>query len=192
MVNLQGIVAVRRSKMWMVMRRAIAIAVAGVSLAGCSSVSWDMFKSTPPTLQVQLDSMPPGADARTSLGPGCKTPCSVTVPVPDASFSVSYTLNKYLSATVPVNVIKTPGDFSTPATITTDPNPVFAELQPATPPKPVKKPHRPKKPKPATAAPAAAPATGSPFPDPNAAPPPPPAPATPAPAPAAPAPAPKR
>lgn len=159
------------------MRRVIAIAVAGVSLAGCSSVSWDMFKSTPPTMQIQLDSAPPGAEAHTSLGPGCKTPCSVTVPVPDASFSVSYTLAKHQPATVPVNVVKNPGDFSTPATATTDPNPVFAELAPATPPKPVRKPHRPKKPKPAAAAPAAAaPAAapaGSPFPNPNAAPPPP-------------------
>ena len=156
----------------MVMRRAIAIAVAGVSLAGCSSMSWDMFKSAPPNMQIQLDSNPPGADALTSLGPGCKTPCSVTVPVPDASFSISYTLAKYQPATVPVNIIKNPGDFSTPATVTTDPNPVVAALQPATPPKPVKKPHRPKKPKPAPAAAAPAPAAGSPFPDPNAAPPP--------------------
>jgi hypothetical protein len=160
--------------MWMAMRRVIAIAVAGVSLAGCSSVSWDMFKSAPPNVKIQLDSTPPGAEARTSLGPGCKTPCSVNVPVPDASFSVSYTLAKYLPATVPVNVIRNPGDFSTPATITTDPNPVFAELQPAPPPKPVKKPHRPKPKKPKAAAPAA-----SPFPDPNAAP----APAAPAAAP---------
>ncbi|MDE2375955.1 hypothetical protein [Bradyrhizobium sp.] len=161
------------------MRRVIAIAVAGMSLAGCSSVSWDMFKSTPPTVQIQLDSTPPGAEAHTSLGPGCKTPCSVTVPLPDASFSVSYTLAKHLPATVPVNVLRHPGDFTTPASVTTDPNPVFAELQPAPPPKPVKKPHRPKRPKPAAAAPAA-----SPFPDPNAAPPPPaagPAPAAPTP-----------
>jgi hypothetical protein len=162
LVGLWRFVAVK----WMVMRRVVTIAFAGVSLAGCSSVSWDMFKSAPPTVQVQLESNPPGADARTSIGPGCKTPCSVSVPAPDAPFTVSYALNKYQPATVPVNVTKNPGDFSTPATITTDPNPVFAELQLATPPKPVRKPHRPKAPK---AAPAAA---GSPFPDPNAAPPP--------------------
>jgi hypothetical protein len=53
---------------------------------------------------------------------------------------------------VPVSVIKNPSDFTTPASITTDPNPVFAELQPAVPPKRVRKPHRPKKPKPAAAA----------------------------------------
>jgi len=159
---------------WMVMRRVIAIALAGVSLGGCSSMSWDMFKSTPPTAQVRLESNPPGADATTSLGPGCKTPCSVSVPAPEAPFTVTFALPRYQPATVPVNLIKNPGDFSTPASVTTDPNPVFAELQPAVPLKPVKKkPHRPKKPKPAAAAPsaapadAAAPAPGTPFPDPN-------------------------
>ncbi|MBR0773478.1 hypothetical protein JQ625_01405 [Bradyrhizobium diazoefficiens] len=157
------------------MRRVIALAAAGLSaglslgLGGCSSVSWDMFKSAPPTVQVQLESSPPGAEARTSLGPGCKTPCSVSVPAPDVPFTVSYALDRHQPATVPVNVIRNPGDFSTPASITTDPNPVFAELPPAVPPKPVRKPHRPKKPKPAAAAPAAAaPAAASPFPDPNA------------------------
>jgi hypothetical protein len=132
-----------------------------------------MFKSAPPTVQVQLESSPPGADAKTSLGPGCKTPCSVSVPAPDAPFTVSYALPKYEPANVQVTVIKNPGDFTSPASVTTDPNPVFAELQPATPPKPVRKPHRPKRPKPAAAAPAAAPAeaapaAASPFPDPNA------------------------
>ncbi|MGY4290041.1 hypothetical protein ACVWXO_009307 [Bradyrhizobium sp. LM2.7] len=159
----------------MIMRRVIAIALAAASLfgatslGGCSSVSWDMFKSAPPTLQVQLESSPPGADAKTSLGSGCKTPCSVSVPSPEAPFTVSYALNKFQPASVPVNVIKNPGDLTTPASVTTDPNPVFAQLQPATPPKPMRKPHRPKKPKPAAAAaPAAAPAAGSPFPDPSA------------------------
>ncbi len=141
------------------MRRVIAIAVAGASLAGCSSFSWDAFKPTPPTVQVQLDSVPTGADARTSLGPGCKTPCSVAVPAPDAGFSVSYTLNRYQPATVQVQV---------------DPNPVVAELQPAGPPpraarKKMLKPKKPKVPKGTAAAPAPA---GSPFPDPSQAPPP--------------------
>ena len=130
------------------MRRVIAIAIAGYSLAGCSSLSWDAFKSTPPTVQVQLESVPQGADARTSLGPGCKTPCSVDVAAPDSGFSVTYTLNKFQPATVPVQVIRTPGDsgdFSAPPSTTIDPNPVVAELQPAgAPPKAAKKPKSPK------------------------------------------------
>src|SRR5215471_3137312 len=120
----------------LIIRRVFAIVAAGASLAGCSSFSLsDYFKSTPPTVQVQLESQPSGADAKTSLGPGCKTPCSVSVPAPDSSFSVSYELAKYQPATVSVNVIKNPGDLTTAATTTTDPNPVFAELQPASPPK---------------------------------------------------------
>jgi hypothetical protein len=145
------------------MRRFIVIAVTGVSLAGCSSFSWDSLKPTPPSIQVQLESTPPGADARTSLGPGCKTPCSVSVPAPDTGFSVTYTLNKFLPATIPVQVIRNPGDFASSGTTVTDPNPVFAELQPAgPPPKAPRKVMRPKKPKPPKGAP---PAEGSPFPD---------------------------
>ena len=37
------------------MRHVIVIAVAGASLAGCSSFSLDAFKSTPPAVQVQLE-----------------------------------------------------------------------------------------------------------------------------------------
>jgi hypothetical protein len=153
------------------MRRLIVIAVAGAGLGGCSTFSMDAFTPTPPTVQVQLESVPSGAEARTSLGPGCKTPCSVAVPAPDAGFSVTYTMNKFQPATVPVQVIRIPGDFSTPATTTVDPNPVVAELRPAGPPpravrKPPPKPAKPKPPKPA--APAAA--AGSPFPAPAASP----------------------
>src|ERR1700686_5836859 len=104
------------------MRRVIVIAAMGFSLAGCSSFSMDAFKSTPPTVQVQLDSVPPGADARTSLGPGCKTPCAVAVNAPDGGFSVAYTLNKFQPETVPVQVIRIPGDFSSPGAPTIDPN----------------------------------------------------------------------
>ncbi len=153
------------------MRRVVVIAVAGASLAGCSSFSLDSFKPAPPTVQVQIDSIPSGADAKTSVGPGCKTPCSVAVPAVDSGFSVTYTMDKFLPVTVPVQVINIPGDFSTPASTTIDPNPVVAELQPAgPPPTPVRR--KPKQPKsaaaaPAAAAPAAAAATAaSPFPPP--------------------------
>lgn len=151
------------------MRRVIAIAVAGISLAGCSSFSFDSFKPTPPPVQVQLESTPPGADATTSLGPGCKTPCSVSVPAPDAGFAVTFALPpKFLPVTVPVQVIRNPGDLTTPATTVIEPSPVFAELKPAGPPPKVRKPLRPKPKKPkAAAAPADA---GSPFPAPAAAP----------------------
>ena len=144
------------------MRRVIVVAVAGMGLAGCSSFSFDSFKSAPPTVQVALESIPAGAEARTSSGQSCKTPCSVNVPA-EAGFSVTFTLNKFQPATVPVQVLATPGDLTTAASTIVDPNPVVAELKPVgPPPKPLRA--KPKKPKPN---PAAAPA-GSPFPDPNA------------------------
>ena len=124
----------------------------------------DYFKATPPTIQVQLESQPSGADAKTSVGPGCKTPCSVAVTTADPNFTVSYTLAKFQPATVSVNVVKNPGDLTTSATATTDPNPVFAELQPEGPPPKAHKMHPKRKPKPAAAA---APGDSS-FPDPNA------------------------
>jgi hypothetical protein len=131
------------------MRRFLVIAVAGAGLAGCSSFSMDAFKSAPPTVQVQLDSTPPGADAKTSAGPGCTTPCSLAVPAADSGFSVTFTKAKFEPVTIPVQVVNVPGDFSTPASTSIDPNPV-----------------RPKKPKPPQGAAAAPAAAGSPFPTP--------------------------
>ena len=159
------------------MRRVIVIAAVGLSLGGCSSFSMgDYFRSAPPTVQVQLDSTPQGADARTSLGPGCKTPCSVTVPVPETGFSVSYTLNRFLPATVPVTVVRIPGTLTTPSSANVDPNPVVAELQPmGPPPRAKKKIMRPRRPRPPPGAAAPPPPADSAFPAPAAPPPPQPA-----------------
>jgi hypothetical protein len=140
------------------MRRVIAIAVVGASLAGCTSFSFDSFRSAPPLVKVALESAPPGADATTSLGPGCKTPCAIDVPAPDAGFSVTFAIPRFQTVTVPVQVIRNPGDFASPPTTIIEPSPVFAELQPAAPPPGARKPMRPKKPKPARSATAPAPA----------------------------------
>ena len=120
-------------------------------------------------MNVQLDSVPPGAEARTSLGPSCKTPCSVPVTA-EGNFSVTYTLNKFQPVTVPVQIVNNPGEFAgeslIPGSIMVDPNPVVAELKPAG---PVPKAVRAKSTRPKTAKPpksAAAPAAGSPFPAP--------------------------
>lgn len=146
------------------MRRVFVIAVAGLGLAGCSSFSLDSFKPAPPTVQVNLESVPSGAEARTSNGQTCKTPCSVNIPAGEAGFSVTFAMDQFQPATVPVQVIYAPGDLTTPASTKIEPNPVFAELKPVgPPPKPIRA--KPKKPKPK---PAAAPAAASPFPNPNA------------------------
>ena len=113
-------------------------------------------------MKVVLESAPPGADATTSLGPGCKTPCSIDVPAPDAGFSVTFASPRFQPVTVPVQVIRNPGDYASPATTIIDPSPVFAELQPAGPPPKARKPMRPKKQNPSKAAAAPNPATAQP------------------------------
>jgi len=113
--------------------RVVLIVAAGLSLAGCSS-STELFKSMPPQVSLQLDSTPPGAQATTSVGPGCKTPCSVQVPAAE-NFTVTYNLEKYEPATVNVTVVKQ--SWADPVL---DPNPAVAELVAVTPPK--KKPRR--------------------------------------------------
>ncbi len=137
--------------------RVLVIVAAGLSLAGCSSMSsMDIFKTTPPEVTLQLDSVPPGADATTSVGPGCKTPCSVKVAT-NENFTVTYTLPKYQPQTLQVTVVTQPGE------VLLDPNPAVAELELAAPAKPAKrKPRVARAPKSAAAAPAQAPAAAAP------------------------------
>ena len=126
----------------------VAVALAGLGLAGCTG------RPNPPLFEIQLESTPPGAEARTSFGPSCKTPCSVNTPLPDGNFAVTYTLEGFLPVTVPAVVTGSPAGFMAPGTSRIEPNPVVATLQPIEPPKPVK-PVRPKKPKNTAGAPAA-------------------------------------
>ena len=143
--------------------RNIVIVAAGLGLAGCSSVSMpEMFKSTPPAVTVQLESLPVGAEARTSTGQSCKTPCSVSVPAAE-NFTVTFSLPKFQPETVQVQVIRQPGDATTPEGVLIDPNPVYAELQIAPPPPARKGKAAPKPKQPAASA---APAASSPFPPP--------------------------
>jgi len=150
------------------MRRVIVVALSGAALAGCSSFSLDSLKPAPQVVQLQLESVPSGAEARASTGQTCKTPCSVAVPASDAGFSVSFALPRFHPETVPVQVINIPGDLGSPDVLKVDPNPIVVQLRPAgPPPKPVRaKPKKPKPPKPPPGQ------TGSPFPDPSAPPPP--------------------
>jgi hypothetical protein len=150
------------------MRRVIAIAAAGLTLAGCSSFSTpeyltvDYYKPKPPTAQVQLESTPSGAEARTSIGPGCKTPCSVSITPPDTGFTVSYSMPGREPVTVPVQVTRIEGGLFSSGTVKVDPNPVIAELRLPAPPPKAQKPMRPKRKKPNDTA--AAPASVFPNP----------------------------
>lgn len=119
--------------------RVIAIATLCVGAAGCSSSPswWPSFdigfpSSKPTATTIQMESEPPGAEARTSVGPSCRTPCSLNVAT-TAEFSVTFALEGYLPQTV--SVVPAPsGDPREAGGLRFDPNPVYAQLEPAPPP----------------------------------------------------------
>jgi hypothetical protein len=124
------------------MYRVIAIVSGGLALAACSSTSdWtDALKPTPAMDTVRFESEPPGADARTSNGQTCRTPCALALPT-NAPMSVTFTLNGYQPESE--NIEPVSSGFGTPGF---QPNPVQVELTPAAPPpQPVKKPVAKKK-----------------------------------------------
>jgi hypothetical protein len=127
--------------------RVCAIASALLA-AGCSSwtPSWDFIPSSLTSganVSLTIESDPPGADAKTSLGPGCRTPCMIPVPA-DREFTVNYSLNGYIPQVVPVRP-RSVENYRSDAAIgdapitEVSPNPVYAQLEPAPPPAPVRK-----------------------------------------------------
>jgi hypothetical protein len=94
------------------------------------------MKSAPAATTMQFESEPAGAEARTSLGQTCRTPCTQAVTA--SEFTVSFTLPGYQSQTVPVKVVaSTEGDPDSQRLV---PNPVFVELLASGPPPVAKKP----------------------------------------------------
>src|SRR5579872_2607083 len=126
---------------YMTLRLVVVVGLVAATLAGCGGA----MTPRPPTMQVELESTPPGANAVTSLGPACTTPCAVSIPIPTGDFSVSFSLNEYLPMTVPVRVFGSPASVSSPGTTQIEPNPVVAQLQPVAPPPKVAPIRKPKK-----------------------------------------------
>ena len=122
------------------------------------------MKSAPAATTMQFESEPAGAEARTSLGQVCRTPCTQTVTANE--FTVSFALPGYQPQTVPVRVVPS-GDGSDAEGARLVPNPVFVELQPVGPASTKKPAPAKKKPK---AAPRAAPTAMAPEPAPAPAP----------------------
>ena len=130
------------------MYRVIAILSCAAALAACSSSSLQMpgmpdmpsmnfMRPQAAAQTILLESEPAGAEAKVSLGPSCRTPCSVPVSARDP-FTVTFALSGYQPQTVPV-AIQPPSmqdlDSETaPPGPRLTPNPVYAELAPAPPP----------------------------------------------------------
>lgn len=157
------------------MRKMLAIAACGFALTACTS-SGDMLKTATPTVPVQFESEPAGAEVKTPDGQTCKTPCALAVPATD--FTATFTLAGHQTQEIAVKLIPPVDDPRSPdfsgGGPRFDPHPVIAELA-----KETRRPARSSRPQPRPAT-AVQPSTAKPAA---------PAPAAAAPAPAAPAPA---
>ena len=91
---------------------------------------------------VELDSDPSGAQATTSLGAGCRTPCSLEVTA-EGPFTVTFTHEGYEPTTVEVKIQHARMGVSERKFA---PNPVLAQLAAVAPPAPPPPPSPPKKP----------------------------------------------
>jgi len=148
-----------------IMSRVIALVASGLTLAACSAAmpSLDFLKSAPQSEALAIESEPPGAEAKTSLGQICRTPCQLAVQ-PGSEFSVTFALSGYQTQTVSVR----PEADGAGATPQLAPNPVHVSLQRVAAPKkpvaqkkvPIATASRPPAPPPmASAAPPSAPST---------------------------------
>ena len=98
----------------MMMYRVLAIVAGGVTLAACTSTpswmnsmpSWNMdaWKPAPIMETVRFESEPAGAEAKTTTGQTCRTPCALAVPVGNG-VSVTFTLNGYTPETEKIELV---------------------------------------------------------------------------------------
>jgi hypothetical protein len=121
------------------MHRVFAVLACGFTLAACamSMPSLDFFKSAPTTETLRIESEPPGADARTTQGQNCRTPCELVIPA-GGETAIAFVLNGYQPLTIPVRT-EQPGGQGSGFEPRMQPNPVYAELQPIAPARPGKK-----------------------------------------------------
>jgi hypothetical protein len=144
------------------MRRVIVILAFGLALAGCASggTTPDWWPKVEPTaVSIQFESQPAGAEAKTSTGQSCQTPCALAMP-PDQEFAVTFSLAGRQPQTVPVQITKPEGDPFAAASL--QPNPVSVELAVAAKTPAKRKPARKPATTAATAKPAAKPAAPRP------------------------------
>jgi hypothetical protein len=112
---------------------AFALVIIGIALARCSSMpGFDAMKQKPENTFLLIQSNPSGAEARSSLGATCHTPCTMSIGAGN-DFTVSYTLDGYVPQTVTVHSTMSTGGFMSAPSPTLNPNPVFATLEPVAP-----------------------------------------------------------
>ena len=115
-------------------RTTAAVAITGIGAAACSSVampsmpSLDLFKSKPTTTLLLIESNPAGAQAQTSFGKTCTTPCTMQIGE-GKDFTVEFTLAGYVPQTVTVHAHMASGGFTEAPSPVFDPPSLFPTLE---------------------------------------------------------------
>ncbi len=167
------------------MRKWVALAFIGVSVSACSS-SWlpsgmrfdlGSLGSGGAQADLRIETEPAGAEARTSTGATCRTPCVLSVAA-SGEFTVTISAPGFQTQTIPVRPRPPedprPGEGGAIPKPEFTPNPVLVQLEPTPPPPAAKR--KPAAKKKAAAEPvpqrpaAAAPAATTPWPTQAAAP----------------------
>jgi hypothetical protein len=110
-----------------------ALVICGLGLAACGTSQTipglDAFKPKPTTTALLVQTNPDGADARSSLGGTCRTPCTMAIATA-GDFTLSFVRDGYEPQTVTVHSTMSEGGYTTPASPTLDPNVVSVALKP--------------------------------------------------------------
>jgi len=101
-----------------------------IGLVGCSWLPEVRLPSaSAPAASIRLESEPSGAEAKTSLGPTCRTPCTLDITTAN-EFTVTFSLAGYVPQDVRVTTTLT-GDPREGRVTKFDPDPVYAQLEQA-------------------------------------------------------------
>jgi hypothetical protein len=139
--------------------RFLAVVIAGICLASCSSTStpspastststpsrgyFDAFKQKPESTVMLIESNPAGAQAKTSFGKTCTTPCTMLIGE-STDFTVTFTLAGHVSQTLPVHATMKPAGWTEPPAPAFDPPSLFPTLEKETSPAVARKPSKPR------------------------------------------------
>jgi hypothetical protein len=116
----------------MKLERAFALVMCGFGLAACGSLTmpgFDSLKPKPRTTVLLIQSNPASAEARSSLGGTCRTPCTMAIGAA-GDFTISFARDAYAPQTVTVHSTMSEGSYTTGPSPTLDPSSVFVTLEP--------------------------------------------------------------
>jgi hypothetical protein len=135
-----------------------AVALVGLGLASCGTTStpapastststssgfFNAFKEKPTKTLMLIESNPGGAQAKTSFGQTCTTPCTMLIGE-SSDFTVTFTMPGYVSQTLPVHAKMDPGGWSTAPSPVFEPPSLFPTLEKDAPAPVARKPGKPR------------------------------------------------